>query len=555
MSIVRGAAFATLLWVGACAERARPSPLGLRDAAYDAAPTADRGAADSGFAADARLGPPCEDTTACEVGTRCLAGRCAPDPCRAAEALCGPTNRCDVRCVAPVEPCAGVRCEAGESCFLGRCVPGCFIAPCRGVQCAAGQFCDPATGACAALRGCDAPCPLGAVCHLDCLPRSACDGVRCQGDAYCDEGRCVTDPCAEVSCPRGWLCTEGRCVETCTCATPCGRFPNEQCVGGRCVCVPDCGAARCGDDDGCGGRCRGPCDDPRQVCDRLATVCVCPQNCTAQSPCGSDDGCGGRCATGCPQGTFCNTASRACECVPACADPSLTACGEPVAERQACPGLDNPCGTGTYCPAGLSCANRRCIGCTPMCPTASVVACGQPLRSCDPDEPCPGRGTLCPPGFQCTDAGCACDARCESVDAQQFPCGSLIANRCPNGPPCGIGTGLCPRGQVCDTNLRRCVGCTPVCPPEAECDQRDGCGGHCVGHCPAGRTCSVNPTDRARFVCAQTTCVGGCPCGQVCANGRCVNRCGEGQRVCNCTTCCLASQYCGANGACLNQPE
>lgn len=496
----------------------------------------------------------CRDNNTCQTGERCISGRCGPDPCRDEDRRCAVTERCGARCVPLVDPCRGVRCDDNETCLSGRCVAGCFLVPCAGVQCPTGQFCDVSTGACTPVRPCDAPCPNGSTCHVDCFARSPCDGIQCASTEYCVEGQCVPNPCASVMCPARHLCVEGRCIETCGCDTPCDTFPNERCVAGQCVCTADCSGANCGDNDGCGGRCTGPCAEPSQVCDRIARQCVCTARCTPSSPCGSDDGCGGRCATGCPPGTTCDPMRAECVCTPECPELERVPCGELATATRACPGVDPSCGRGRYCPPGLSCDGARCVGCQATCPTPSVVACNERPTTCDPTMRCPGIGTACAPGYRCTDAGCVCDGTCEGINTDLFPCGTIISNPCPTAPPCGYGTGACARGQRCDAVLRRCTGCTPTCPPGAECDQADGCGGHCVGSCPIGRTCARSPVDPTRFQCALTTCPMGCPCGQICAAGRCVSLCGEGQQACNCTTCCLASQYCGPNGQCLIEP-
>ena len=163
-------------------------------------------------AADApvQVGMNCTSDQGCAGGARCLQGICALDTCRTTDNPCGPDARCDVRCVPTRDLCAGVRCGNRETCFLGRCVAGCFPAPCSGTTCPAGQFCDDSTGACADIRPCSARCGTDYACHVQCLPRSNCDGVTCAATEICADGRCVANPCAGVTCASGALGVEGR---------------------------------------------------------------------------------------------------------------------------------------------------------------------------------------------------------------------------------------------------------------------------------------------------------------------------------------------------------
>ncbi len=237
-----------------------PSPDVPRDA-----PSAD---------APVQVGMSCLGDDYCAFGARCLQGRCALDTCRTADNPCGDDSRCNIRCVPTRDLCAGVVCGSEETCFLGRCAAGCYPAPCSGITCPAGQFCDDSRGACVPIRPCAGRCDPDYACHIECRPRSNCDGVVCRDTELCVDGRCVPDPCAGVSCGVAALCVLGRCIDTCACDPPCNRSARDRCVVGRCYCASTCTPTTpCGADDGCGGRCVGVCDTPGTACALPAYVC------------------------------------------------------------------------------------------------------------------------------------------------------------------------------------------------------------------------------------------------------------------------------------------
>ena len=102
-------------------------------------------------------------------------------------------------------------------------------------------------------------------------------------------------PCEEYCAELGSACGDHPCGGTCG---ECG--PQEACLSGQCVCVPDCEGKECGA-DGCGGSC-GLCDGFQQECQ--AGACVCVPDCDGKE-CGND-GCGGLCGT-CDDGLPCTT--------------------------------------------------------------------------------------------------------------------------------------------------------------------------------------------------------------------------------------------------------
>lgn len=550
------------------------------------------------------IGMNCASDEGCASGARCLQGLCALDVCRTTDNPCGADARCDMRCVPTRDLCAGVICGNRETCFLGRCVAGCFDAPCAGVNCPAGQFCDDSTRACAPVRPCTGRCGADYACHIQCLPRSSCDGVSCTADQSCENGRCVANPCAGVTCASGSICVSGGCLDTCSCTPPCDRSPRDRCVVGQCQCARVCmDGGACGADDGCGGRCAGACENRFATCDRLTTTCNCMMQCTETSPCGSSDGCGGLCTGGCAPGERCDTATRTCVCQPYCRPIERYAeipCGMNVPNE--CPGGPN-CGTGTGCPTGQRCNDMmRCemdtdedAGPPPdgaSCPDGRSLCdgscynlqndashCGSCETSCPATTTCiagactcPGTGTRCGDrcvntqsenshcgacGNACTglstcSAGaCSCVPHC-TTDPSLVPCGMDVPNACPGGPACGQGT-QCAVGSLCNPATRRCD-CVPLCPVGVRCGVADGCGGTCIGACDTGEACARDPMDEARYFCSSAGCVGGCRCNEYCSMNRCVSStCANGSSPCPCQ-CCPVGQRCVGGTACMPIP-
>ena len=547
--------------------------------------------------ADVPTGMHCVVDTDCAFGAVCLQGLCARDACRTSENTCGPSSRCQMRCVPTRDLCAGVRCAGDETCFLGRCVPGCFPAPCAGINCPAGQFCDDSLGACAPIQHCSGRCETDYACHIGCLPRSPCDGVTCPSTQVCANGTCVDNPCSGVRCAATALCVEGHCVDTCHCDPACNRSPRDHCVVGTCVCDRTCTAGgACGADDGCGGHCIGTCPQAGAVCDPASYTCICTPLCLETTPCGGSDGCGGICDGGCMPGQRCNTATRTCECITHCPSAMEYAnydCGMNI--PNACPGMPS-CGSGTHCPMGLMCMGGRCTNSMDdagmpeggMCGSGTMMCGGSCVDTQTSSSHCGNCDTVCPVGTTCVAGACTCPGGqtlcggfCVNTQADQANCGSCgnacsaiqmcnagvcscvprcstdpvlvacgmpVPNDCAGGPSCGTGR-LCTAGELCDPTTHTCM-CVPRCPVGVACGVSDGCGGQCIGTCATGQTCTRDPMDATRYFCSSAGCVGGCACNQVCSNNHCVTvTCAGGGSPCPCS-CCPLGQRCVGGSTC-----
>jgi len=140
--------------------------------------------------------------------------------------------------------------------------------PCTDDSCAGGLGCSYLPNTVACDDGDD-------WCSLD----DTCSGGQCVGvPPDCDDGKpCTADECVEgVGCSVTNTCgDENECTQNvCTVGgceypaeddgSPCGTFPNEECVGGQCSCSPGCQGKQCGP-DGCGGSC-GECPEDDQGC-------------------------------------------------------------------------------------------------------------------------------------------------------------------------------------------------------------------------------------------------------------------------------------------------
>ncbi|MEK6607822.1 MAG: hypothetical protein AABZ30_09195 [Myxococcota bacterium] len=261
-------------------------------------------------------------------------------------------------------------------------------------------------------------------------------------------------------------------------------------------CISDCAmAARCGDDDGCGGHCdgacmagfcqRGYCCDPAwpSCCEGAATTLS-----TDTANCGS-------CGFACEAGDECRVGLCGATCAPSCAGD----CGDD--------GCGGSCGS---CDEGSVCIDRSCAACVPVC---TGISCGS--------DGCGGSCGDCAAGETCTLGACsACTPSC-------------VGRLCGDDDDCG-GTcdGACPGGGVCAAGA--CSGaCAPDCAGKA-CGN-DGCGGSC-GSCAEGFDCQAG-------MCA---CTPWCSVlGRQCGSDDCGGSCGA----------CDEGDVCGGLGTCVLAPE
>ena len=260
-------------------------------------------------------------TGECGPGTAECPGGCQGD--------CGPAD-----CAADTGDCVG---DVGPELPDGVCVPDCKGKECGdngcGTQCG---LCDEGTecvaGVCACVPQCQGkscgPDACGGECGT-CGDEKVCNAAGvCVCEPDCVDKECGSDGCGGMCgfCTPGDWCIDFLCTSSCVqdCQTPgeksclaggwreCGQFdddtcldwgpvvecdPGLTCVGGSCVCVPECKDKECGP-DGCGSEC-GACDGTPCI----AGKCSCAGDCTNRE-CGWD-GCTGSCGA-CAGSEVCN---------------------------------------------------------------------------------------------------------------------------------------------------------------------------------------------------------------------------------------------------------
>jgi len=396
------------------------------------------------------------DGVCCGDDESCESGSCVPCDASCDGAACGDPSGCGY-------PCYGSCSGENEFCFIGSCE--CEFEDCAGLCCAENEGC------------------VGGVCQLPCEPD--CTGAECGDDDGCDgfcDGTCpdpVNQVCEDAAC----VCVYVECVGVCC-------DDGDECIDGVCgVCAPDCAGKLCGDADGCGGICDdSPCPDPATeicvdgICECLFVECLgtccedgqpcfgggcCTPACDG-AMCGDYDGCGGGCDGPCGDdkyicvggqctcagvtcdGTCCEVGDvcqdDVCTCVPSC--PPEAMCGD----DDGCGGFcDGEC-VGDY----MECQNFECV-CVPNC---DINLCGE-------DDGCGGiclDEGICPENQHCSGGNCYC-----SFDV----CGGVC----------------CDEGEVCDGDVCS-VPCVPSCAPDGDCGEDDGCGEMCPGSCPLpGQLC------------------------------------------------------------------
>jgi len=388
----------------------------------------------------------------------------------------------------------------------------------------------------------------------------ACDGTCAGEDEVCEAGVCVPQGCQPLTCEEAGVDC-GVTLDGCDWILDCGGCPQaETCLGGVCVpdgCDPDCAGQGCGESDGCGGICFGPCPFTAQIC--VDGECECQGVDCDGAACGDPDGCGGICDGTCVElndecvegvcvcgGTICGDdccgQDELCEeevCVPACTPKE---CGDVDAECGEAPdgcggtldcgdlcGLNQWCTPdfacdcvvvecdGVCCDPQAICIDGECDICQPDCTGKS---CGDPDGCGDICMACPGENDVCANGT------CICMPDCTGkLCGETDGCGVICEDK-----PCAVDWEACVDdacvclfdecGGVCCDKTDVCIGgacCTPDC-EGASCGDTDGCGGICDGTCadPFG-ICQAGAC-----VCKYTECAGVCcALGETCQAGTC----------------------------------
>ncbi len=393
---------------------------------------------------------------------------------------------------------------------------------CGDGKCEAGEF--------------NSTCP--ADCKAACQP--ACDGKQCGANGcggvcgVCGETKACTDAgkCVAVAT----TCGDGECEP--------GENPTNCAKDCKPTCTANCAGKPCGDIDGCGGLCSGPCPG--------GGTCTADKNCQGGSLCGN-----GTCD---PGETNANCAT---DCKPDC----TPACGGKSCGPNGCGGSCGLCGTGKACTD-----EGQCVALGPVCGNGMCEA-GESNASCPAD--CKPTGPVCGNGMcETGETNANCPADCK-----------------PTGPVCGNGT--CEAGETsascaadCKTTGGSCVGkcggqsngcycddlcsnnndccadyqtickgstCTPKCVANAVCGAPDGCGGKCSGTCTAGlvcnasKVCAPNSAKCGNGICETGESTTSCPSDCKTAGGSCSGMCGKQSGSCYCDTGCKQSNDCCAD--------
>lgn len=541
----------------------------------------------------------CDDSSDCAGENICLGGICQRNPCAdvPADFQCGTGTSCLAVCVKTDDPCSGVTCEDGQRCISGQCTPACLPpGPCDGVTCPADQHCDPSVRRCVATAGCSGTCPGGKTCHLACAAPNPCDGILCGEGEICQNGTCHKNLCAGVKCTNPVeVCVNGGCIDTCNCG---GCKPGFSCVAGKCECAPNCSGKACGEPDGCGKTCNGPCPEGQKMClpKGEGFECGCVPNCKGKA-CGASDGCAGTCKGDCAGGLTCVSKSGGYSCCDgSCAGKK---CGD-------LNGCGKACDVET-CPSHQECKSKsrgkfECA-CAPDCEGASCNdddGCGAHCKgSCSGGDTCVSRSG----GYQCCDTSCdgkacgelngcgdACKADCggglvcRSDGAGKLECqcdDSCSGKSCGEANDCGDScNGDCPGGATCVSKSGGYSCCSPDCSGKAcgdddgcghscnvpcgsdkmcepargcvcdsscagkSCGEKNACGDVCKGPCPGGDMCEGGK-------CVPSPCTPACDYGYSCSAGQCLPICAPTQTFCGSDMCCNADQKCVA-GACVS---
>jgi len=413
----------------------------------------------------------------------CYNRECGDDSCGGSCGSCSSgyncsNGACTINCGA--DSCGGTcgDCPDGKKCSSGTCIDDC-VSNCTvpQQQCSGNNIigCEYITSTCMKW-GWDNPktCPSGYNCQGGeciedvCTPN--CTGKECGyngcGSGW-DAGNCGI-------CPSNKSCQSGTCVSNCTdqCSsvgeTACSGVqikvckdynlddclewrtsscPSSQtCVGGKCVCTPQCSGKNCGS-DGCGGSC-GNCAYGSKCIDDNC----CTPNCTGKD-CG-DDGCGGSC------GSVCWPSSDECLNGNTLRDYNAASC-----EGNKCVSTFND----VYCNQG--CSDGKCnSSCTPSCAGKNCGnnGCGGSCGNCNSGYTCsngtcspiPGTGQV---GDPCTTAASDCSG--------ELMCGVSGTCVCDVPVPCFEGHNCCSLYLYPNTSKR----CLSGCSTNADCSSGEEC--------------------------------------------------------------------------------
>mgnify|MGYP000875863331 CR=1 FL=1 len=221
------------------------------------------------------------------------------------------------------------------------------------------------------------PVDTGNACRVECVQRSVCEDVQCDGDS------CIRTPRPDgLSCNGGaGSCLAGECCEGCQ-------------AGGTCVPPSAQTRSMCGS----GGVCES-CDDGNPCTEDTCSPLGCRNTPLADVACGS-----GVCFSG---------------------------------TCQACGSNGERCCAGSSCDSGAVCRSSRCASCgEPGQPCCAGSTCGEGARcnlGAGTCEACGGRAQVC-----CGGASCLGGLGCYGSTCQ---CGGLDQVCCPAPTnPCGVGS-------------------------------------------------------------------------------------------------------------------
>ena len=395
----------------------------------------------------------CDDSDPCTENDTCSEGTCA-----GTETNCGDGNPCtDDSCTDGV--CAnpnntancddGNPCTEGDTCSEGECA-GDFLpiedlmelnctcledAGCLAVE--DGDICN---GTLHCIEK-DIDGEMKLVCSVAPATIPDCDDqIDCSVDE-CDpiEG-CQSNPDHSV-CDDSNICTDDVCLTEGTpgCSntsvddgTPCDD--GWECLGGVCICVPDCEGKDC-DSDGCEGSC-GVCQGIQDLC--VVGLCVCQAACENKD-CGPD-GCSGTCGECLGVQDLC--LEGGCVCIPDCTD---KLCGSNGCDGDCgqCPGDQEVCVEGA-CVCVPDCEDKECgsDGCTGNCGscTGPQEECVEGLCVCQPDcggkecgvDGCGEECGTCLPYEECQESECVATYQLTwvTIEGGMFLMGCAMGDSC-----------------------------------------------------------------------------------------------------------------------------